>query len=367
MRAIIKYLFQKGTSGSNSESNSEGLAPSKTNSVSQGNTIVKLNPSSTTYEFDSSSGNIYAKDLPEATSNIWVKGFLWKGVYFKLYSKKEGQLLKREMRALKHTVIEYLQTESCFRLVEGLGSNAGLNIIGMNENTSQDLNKSLNQTLQVIPPLISFVEGSSWMLLGTPVFSRKKGGVEDSIAKVLQIESHGFFKNSFLLSRADARNFKLYNKSDEQIYGGQTHNTLSGSMLGQQQLTSYLLLSNANRLVFSLPKVQSMFMIAQDENVNIMFTEFPQKGFLDYNQIKKMLGYRKYDVNLTNLKRRKVASVREDPPNVKLEDAYIFELVKFKKCGWNFHMIYINPKDKTKNMNVNYRATALLAKSDRIW
>ena len=333
--------------------------------MSQGNTIFKLNPTGANYEFDSSSGNIYAKDLPEATSNVWVKGFLWKGVYFKLFSKKEGQLLKREMRALKHAAIEYLQTETGFRLIEGLGSTIGMNIIGINENISQDLTKTANQILQVIPPLINIVEGSSWILLGTPVFSRKKGGIEDSLSKILQVESNGVFKNSFLLSRADHRNFKLYCKNDDQMVG-QSH-TLTGSFLGQQS-TNYLLLSQANRLVFQLPKVQTLFMIAQDEGVNIMFTEFPKKGFLDYKQIKKMLGYSKLDVNLTNLKRRKTTNMREDPQNQKKEDIaepYIFELIKFKKCGWNFHMIYINPREKSKNFNVNHRATSLLAKSDR--
>lgn len=275
-------------------------------------------------------------------------------------------MLKREMRALKHAVIEYLQTETCFRVLEGLGSNTGMNIVGINESVSHDINKSSNQTFQVVPPLISLVESSSWILLGTPVFSRKKGGLEENLSKILNSEANVLFKNSFLLSRADPRNFKLYIKSDEQTLG-QTH-TLASSMLGQQT-TNYLLLTNANRLVFQLPKVQSMFMIAQDDNVNIMFTEFPKKGYLDYNQIKKMLGYSKYDINLTNLKRRKVTTLRDEPQNQKKEEfsePYIFELIKFKKRGWDFQMIYINPREKSKSFGVNKRATALLAKSDRI-
>jgi hypothetical protein len=121
--------------------------------------------------------------------------------------------------------------------------------------------------------------------------------------------------------------------------------------------------------VFQLPKVQTLFMIAQDENVNIMFTEFPKKGYLDYTQIKKMLGYSKHDINLTNLKRRKIANIRDEPQNQKKEEIpepYIFEIVKFRKRGWDFQMIYIDPREKSKNFITNNRATVLLAKSDRL-
>ncbi len=179
------------------------MPSNKSNNIIQGNGL-KLNQINATYEFDSSSGNIYAKDLPEATLTVWVKGFIWKGVFFKAYSKKEAQALKREMRALKHLAIEYLQTEACFKFVEGQGI-TGMNVAGggVNESVSQDINKASNQSLQVILPLICSVESSSWILVGSPVFPRKKWGLEDSIFKFLQPDSSSIFKNSFLLSGAD--------------------------------------------------------------------------------------------------------------------------------------------------------------------
>ena len=350
--AFITDMLELDSSGTNSESDSAGFAPSnKSNNASQGNTILRLNPINVTYESDSSSGNIYVKDLPEATSNLWMKGFVWKGVFFKIYSKKEGQLFKREMKALKHLAIEYLQTETCAKFVEGRGIIGG----GVNESVSYDTNKVKVQSLQVILPLISVIESSSWILVASPVFPRKKGTVEDSILKMLQPESTSIFRNSFLLSGADYRNFKLYQKNEEHNTAQQSHASLS------QANAHSLLLANTNRLLLSLPKVQVLFMIPQDESVNIMFTQFPKNGFLEHSQIKKMLGYSKYDVSFVNLKQPKG---KTNSPDQDKSSSYAFELVRFKKRGWQFQMIFLKPKEKTRQFSVNYRATDLLAKSE---
>ena len=57
-----------------------------------------------------------ANELPDPLSPLWHKGFIWKKVFFKLYSKKQAGKVKKEVKALKHIAIEYLQTENTLKV-----------------------------------------------------------------------------------------------------------------------------------------------------------------------------------------------------------------------------------------------------------
>ena len=104
----------------------------------------------------------------------------------------------------------------------------------------------------MILPLISVVEGSSWTLLGTPIFSRKFGA-EESILKALKSDTASIFRSSYLLSGTSPINYKLYNRLEDT-------NTIIGSTTNQGN--NYLLLTNARKAIFYLPKIQVLFMIA---------------------------------------------------------------------------------------------------------
>lgn len=343
-----------------SETHSEVLSPSK------GTQNLGVNPNRTVtaagFEFDSSMRCIFARELPDAFSGVWLKGFIWKGVYLKLYTKKEGQKIKREMKALKHLAIEYLQTESMYRIFEG--PHHSVNLININE-SFLDHKGNNQQTLQVILPLISVVESSSWVLLGTPIFPCKKGGgLDENIAKILQNESNGLFKSCFLLSGATASNFKTYHRPDEMnIQAG--FNTFAGNYSSSQS-SSTIMLCNAEKLLFNLPKVNVLFVIGHDENINILFTEYPKKGYLDFSQIKKMTGYSKLDVSFANLKQRKSQGGHKLEEDQKEEGKpYAFEVIKFKRMGWSFNMIHLNGREVTSRFPINRRATELLAYTEK--
>lgn len=56
---------------------------------------------------DRERSEVFVENIPDAHSSLWVKGFIWRGVYFKLLSKKSAHTLKAEMKALKHVGVEY--------------------------------------------------------------------------------------------------------------------------------------------------------------------------------------------------------------------------------------------------------------------
>lgn len=79
---------------------------------------------------------------------MWLKGFIWRGVYLRVVSKKQGKHVKSEMKALKHVGVEYLQNDCSFKIT----SIPGLSAVFIN----------------YILPLMSYVETASFILYGTP-------------------------------------------------------------------------------------------------------------------------------------------------------------------------------------------------------
>ena len=309
------------------------------------------------FEYDYTSGNIYAQELPEAVSNVWAKGFIWKGVFLKRYSKKEAERLKQEMRSLKQLAVEYLQTESLFRFSDGNTNMPSMSLINMNESLSQDAGRAATQIIQVILPLITVVESSSWVLLGTPIFPKQKNGSEDNFLRALQ-EPGIAFHNSYLLSNTNHNNYKVYNKPED-LTGTLQSGVFSGLGSFVAPTVSFALLSNTQRVMPRLPKVQVMFMIAQDDSVNIMFTEFPKQGIIEYTHIKKLLGYSELDISLASMQQKKGAIT------AKAKDQNLsFELLKFKKREWRFNLIYVKASSNTSQFPLNHRATELASKQD---
>lgn len=56
------------------------------------------------------------ENLPEAYSPRWLLGLIWKGVYFRLVSKNKSKSIKREIKALKHIGVEFLQGDFSFKI-----------------------------------------------------------------------------------------------------------------------------------------------------------------------------------------------------------------------------------------------------------
>ncbi len=124
--------------------------------------------------------------LPSAGSKLWSAGFVWKGVFLRLLSKKGAKGLKAEIKALKHLAIEYFQSDFLIKYydcqqVQSFHSQKHYNNSDLNaQEKPQLLNHQIPSVLQqystiaLVLPLISYVESSSWVLYGSPVVYHKK-------------------------------------------------------------------------------------------------------------------------------------------------------------------------------------------------
>ena len=312
--------------------------------------------------------NYYA-DFPDLFSPAWQEGFIWKGVYLKLYSKNKAQQLKRELKVLKHMGVEYLQTETLLKLSEAHHS------ISLNPNESLDASKPTNlQILNILLPLICTIESSSWVLLGTPVLPTKKGQSEDQALKFSN-EISTMFKNTFLLNNVTHKNFKVYHKGDDSVTGappgnilptGVTHGSyLSGAGNIVNNNTIYLILSNVSRILVPLPKASIMMIIGQEINSNISFLEAPKKG-LRPEMIKKILGYSDEDIATDALfVDRSEKRDSKDNQSAKVTDQLHLEILNFKRRGWQLQMIYVtSSKALPPTFAINKRANNLLNESE---
>ena len=382
-----------------SDNNSEVFSPNKSSQLNNAQTGFYSKFSNySQVGIEEKEGIIFMKDLPQDISSpYWQKGFIWKGVYFRLYSKHESERLKREMKALKHLSIECLQTESTIK-VNDMAQQS------INESISQDNNigglngfggvsgpvistKGKTHLLSILLPLITYVESSSWVLMGSAILPTKKGMMDD-IFQRLQVENLGLFKNTFLLCNANLKNFKLYTRINEEILTSNptvNYNNMVSFSSNQNQNTygsiptvgmtpvsntntasinqTYLVLCNANRLVLSLPKANIMFVMHQDINSNILYLEFPKRNQIDFGALKKLLGYNKLDINLNNLKKKRGSSIvandiSSPQEGAGVEKGYFFDIIKFKRMGWIFQIIHIITKDS--NFQRNKRAMELL-------
>jgi alpha-tubulin suppressor-like RCC1 family protein len=279
-------------------------------------------------------------ELPDIFSPVWQNGFVWKGVYFKLYSKREGLRLKKEMKVMKHLGVECLQTDTSIKL----------DILGGNINDSVDTTKFMtNQIVNIILPLMCIVESSSWVLFGSPVFPIKKSTTEDQNTKLVQDASQ-IFKKSFLLNNLTPKNFKIYHTTQETT----TQHTGYSSIPHQNH---YLLLSNVSKIAIQLPRVDILFTLNQESNAHVTFLDYPKRGLIDVDLIKKVLGYAKYDISTNML-------LKKDPKQD--NKPLYFDILKFKRRGWLIQMIIVAAKDSLpSNFTKNRRAMEFLSHSEK--
>lgn len=311
----------------------------------------------------------FFQDLPDAVSMAWQEGFIWKGVFLKLYSKKEAEKLKKEMKALKHLGVEYLQTEAGSRNVDMMSHSAH------NISEISDTGKQGNHVVTVLLPLVCTVESSSWVLLGTPVFPIKKSIADDQASKMVQ-ESIGTFKNSFLLGNLTAKNFKQYYRPDENnIVGNIPSSTnintnvmssyLQGNSTASNTNHTFLLLSNVSNTLTSLPKVNVMFLLNQEANAHVTFLEFPKKRALDPQLIKQALGYstKNIDTSLLQKKNNKQINVARSG-----KKGMFLDSIRFRRCGWIVQMVFVDANDELPSTFCrNKRACDLLSHSTNKW
>lgn len=101
-----------------------------------------------------------------------------------------------------------------------------------------------------------------------------------------------------------------------------------------------------------------MFILNQEANAPVTFIEFPKRGVLEAELIKKLLNYTKLDVSLNVL-------LKKDPKQD--NKSYYFEIMRFKRLGWHLQMIYVAPLigNLPHNFNKNKRAMDLLANSEQ--
>ena len=213
----------------------------------------------------------FQKYLPHHTSPLWFEGFIWRGVYLKMYSRVEGKRIKAEIKALKNLAVEYLQTESSFKL-------DFQNIMKekMNENSFLDVNFKTDQThgafkyVNFILPLICFVESPSWVLLGSPIIYNKRNGNED--VKIMDPAS--YFKRSLYLNNLSNNNLKFHFANfEENSTVFQTPNS-STSWVNSNNLNS--IINNVKNLIPKHDPVCLMYLINQDPNTNIVYFDTPE-------------------------------------------------------------------------------------------
>ncbi len=275
------------------------------------------------------------RELPDIFSPVWQNGFIWKGVFFRLFSKKHARKIKKEMKVLRHVAVECLQTETCFKIDTIDGTPAFMNII---------------------LPLMCTVESSSWVLLGTPVCPIKRTAQDDWTSK-LAGDAAMTFKNSFLLSGITSRNFKIIHKTEEQpiqtnTFGGQSPNS------GHQPINHFLMLSNVAKIVLPLPKVDVMFSLNQESNAHVTFLEYPKRGIIDPELIKRVLGYAKLEISVAAL-------LKKDP---RMENKpYHFDLLKFRRREWLIQIIYVVGREPLpSNFTRNRRAIDMISHSEKL-
>jgi len=296
----------------------------------------------------------YYTDFPEIFAPAWQEGFVWKGVYLKLFSKQDSQKLKKELKALKHLGIEFLQTETSVKITENLPS-----ILNPNDSIDASRSSPSGQTLTTLLPLLCTIESSSWVLLGTPILPIRKGLSDDYLYK-LSHEVSNLWKNTFLLANTSVKNFKPYLKLDENVPAAQPHTFgnigASNYTTGSNLNNIFLVLSNVAQTLTPLPKVQTVMIISQEISSSISFLEYPKKG-LDPVLIKKALGYADEDIGFDSLMphRKPVDSSTHD---------LNFEILKFSRAGWQFQMIIVSSSNELPpTFAVNHRAMDLLSYS----
>lgn len=202
------------------------------------------------------------KYLPDKGDKAWLEGFVWKGVYLKAYSRVDGKKAKAEVNALKEIAIEYLQTESSFRLDPGAKPETSF-LDGLNNNPKA---KFLNFLL----PLVAVVESPSFTLLGSPVIINRKHGSDEARVS----EPGRFFRRSLYLNSLEAGNLRFQVSSGEENSTVMQTPNSSAVWGGSGSLNAVL--TNVRNLRPRHEPVCLMYLVNQDPNTNIVYFDPPE-------------------------------------------------------------------------------------------
>jgi len=214
----------------------------------------------------------FQKYLPHHSSPLWFEGFIWRGVYFRMYSRVEGKRIKAEIKGLKDLAVEYLQTETSFKVDFQNIMKEKMN----NENSFLDLNPKHDQThnaykfINFILPLICYIESPTWVLLGTPIIYNKRHGNED-----LKIaDAANYFKRTLYFNNLSNTNLKFhFTNYEETSTVFQTPNS-STTWINPNNLNS--IINNVKNLIPKHDPVYLMYLINQDPNTNIVYFDTPE-------------------------------------------------------------------------------------------
>ena len=212
--------------------------------------------------------------MPHHTSPIWFQGFIWRGVYLKMFSRVDGKTIKAEIKGLKNLAIEYLQTENSFKIdfqkliKEKIHDNSFLDA---NINKPNDQNNNFPfKYINFILPLICYIESPSWVLLGTPLIFNKKHGHEE--LKIHDISQ--YFKKSLYLNNLSNQHLKFhFTNYEETSTVFQTPNS-SATFMNPNNLNS--IINNVKTLIPRQDPVYLMYLINQDPNTNIVYFDTPE-------------------------------------------------------------------------------------------
>ena len=243
---------------------------SKTNKSFAQNLLNELRLPENSLETENHKGP-FQKYLPHHASPIWFEGFIWRGVYLKMFSRVNGKKIKAEIKGLKNIAIEYLQTESSFKIdfqnimKDKINDNSLFDV-----NLKNDPNNCPFKYVNFIMPLICYIESPSWMLLGSPIIYNKKHGNED--LKISGISN--YFKRSLFLNNLANQHLKFhFTNYEETSTLFQTPNS-STTIINPNNLNS--IISNIKNIMPKQDAVCLMYLINQDPNTNIVYFDTPE-------------------------------------------------------------------------------------------
>lgn len=212
----------------------------------------------------------FQKHLPHHTSPLWFQGFIWRGVYLRVYSKIDGIKIKSEVKGLKCLAIEHLQTETSFKLnfqtimKEKIKDNGFLDT-----NIKNDMSNAYKY-INFLMPLICYVESLSWILVGTPIIYNKKHGNEE--LRVTEITN--YFKKSLYLNNLTNDHLKFnFSNFEETSTLFQTPNS-SATFVNPNNLNS--IISDIRNIIPKHDPICVMYLINQDVNTNIVYFDTPE-------------------------------------------------------------------------------------------
>lgn len=346
----------------------------KTNKPINLNLLQDLKLPENSSDPESSKGPFH-KYLPHHSSPIWLEGFIWRGVFLKMFSRVDGKKVKAEIKGLGNIAVEYLQTETSFKInfqnivKEKLQENSFLDT-----NVKNDPMNCPFKFINFILPLICLIESPSWILLGTPIIYNKKHGNED--LKVSEISN--YFKRSLFINNLTSQNLKFYfSNSEETSTVFQTPNS-SATYINPNNLNS--IINNIKNIMPKHDPIYLMYLINQDPNTNIVYFDTPEfnillfkflikiirSGELDLNSIKQLMGYHYFTkFQCSNMLINEPINQKESNflklSSSEKSDILCLDVIRFEYLDWKFQMIYsTNIKNTSVPCIINDRAMEMV-------